>query len=174
MLDFRNCGVMFDEGYGVMATTLDAPSASGRTGFIAYAAGRNKYLPTALCETEPKVQQFWMSCVEEMIAAGVDGVDFREENHSMQTDFPAEYGFNPVVLERCRGLEGNVLDNMAKVRGDAYTDFLRKCKDRLSASGSECVTTCNSTSSAPIRLLIGYWPIRPISTSSGSAGSTKG
>ena len=39
MLDFRKCGLMFDEGYGAMPTTLDAPSDSGRAGFIAYTAG---------------------------------------------------------------------------------------------------------------------------------------
>ena len=135
MVDFRNGGLMFDHGFGAEPVTLDAPNASGRKGFIAFTAGRNKYLPGALCETEPKVQEFWLSCLDEMIAAGVDGVDFREENHSTHTDFPDEYGFNPVVLQRCRGLEGSLEANVARVRGEAYTDFLRKCKQRLSACG---------------------------------------
>jgi len=135
MVNFRSGGLMFDYGWGARAITLDAPNASGRTGFIAYAAGRNKHLPGALCETEPKVQKFWLSCLEEMIAAGVDGVDFREENHSTHTDFPDEYGFNPVVLKRCEGLRGSLVENIAQARGEAYTDFLRKCKRRLSASG---------------------------------------
>jgi hypothetical protein len=141
MINFRNDGLMFDYGWGARSITLDAPNASGRTGFIAYTAGRNKYLPGALCETEPKVQKFWLSCLEEMIAAGVDGVDFREENHSTHTDFPDEYGFNPVVLKRCQGLRGSLLENIARVRGEAYTDFLRKCKRRLSACGK--LMRCN-------------------------------
>jgi hypothetical protein len=135
MIDFRNGGLMFDYGWGAQAVTLDAPNASGRAGFIAYTAGRNKHLPGALCETEPKVQKFWLSCLEEMIAAGVDGVDFREENHSTHTDFPDEYGFNPVVLKRCRGLGGSLLEDIAQVRAEAYTDFLRQCKRRLTACG---------------------------------------
>ncbi len=134
-VDFRNGGLMFDYGWGARSITLDKPNTSGRSGFIAFTAGRNKYLPGALCETEPKVQIFWLSCVEEMIAAGVDGVDFREESHSTHTDFPEEYGFNPIVLKRCRGLDGSLLENIARVRGEAYTDFLRKCKHLLSARG---------------------------------------
>ena len=135
MVDFRNGGLMFDYGWGAQSVTLDAPNASGRAGFIAYSCGRNKYLPGALCETEPEVQTFWLSCLEEMIAAGVDGVDFREENHSTHTDFPGEYGFNPAVLKRCAGRRGSLLENVAQVRGEAYTDFLRQCKRRLTASG---------------------------------------
>lgn len=135
MVDFRNGGLVFDHGRGDAMLTLDEANASGKKGFIAFTAGRNKYLPGALCETEPKVQEFWLSCLDEIIAAGVDGVDFREENHSTHTDFPKEYGFNPVVLERCQGLEGNLEENIARVRGEAYTDFLRKCKERLSANG---------------------------------------
>lgn len=135
MIDFRNGGLVFDHGFGDSSITLDEPNTNRQKGFVAFAAGRNKYLPGALCETEPMVQEFWLSCLDEMIAAGVDGVDFREENHSTHTDFPKEYGFNPVVLERCRGLEGKLEENIARVRGEAYTDFLRKCKERLSANG---------------------------------------
>jgi hypothetical protein len=135
MVDFRKGGLMFDYGFGASPVTLDRPNASGKQGFVAFTAGRNEYLPGALCETEPKVQKFWLSCLDEMIAAGVDGVDFREENHSTHTDFPEEYGYNPIVLKRCEGLAGNLEDNVARVRGEAYTDFLRQCKQRLSASG---------------------------------------
>ena len=44
-----------------------------------------------------------------MIAAGVDGVDFREENHSTHTDYPEDYGFNDVVLQQCGKLTGQAL-----------------------------------------------------------------
>ena len=135
MVDFRKSGLMFDYGFGSRLVTLDTPNASGRDGFVAFTAGRNSYLPGALCETEPEVQAFWFSCLDEMIAAGVDGVDFREENHSTHTDFPQEYGFNPTVLKRCSGLQGDLLENIARVRGDAYTEFLRACKQRLTRCG---------------------------------------
>jgi hypothetical protein len=114
--------------------TIDSPNTSGKSGFIAYARGRNEFLPGALCETEPKVREFWLRCLDIMIDAGVDGVDFREENHSTHTDFPEEYGYNDVVLKQCGNLTGDALrKKIAAVRGDAYTEFLRACKTRLAA-----------------------------------------
>jgi hypothetical protein len=135
LVDFRKGGLIFDYGWGAAPVTLDAPNGSGRSGFIAFTRGRNAFLPAALCETEPQVQGFWLACLEEMIAAGVDGVDFREENHSTHTDWPEDYGFNPSVLARCQGRPGTLLENVAEVRGEAYTEFLRKCKKRLEAAG---------------------------------------
>jgi hypothetical protein len=134
LVDFRNGGLMFDYGFGAAPVALDAPNAGGKQGFIALARGRNAYLPGALCETEPAVQDFWLSCLDEMIAAEVDGVDIREENHSTHTDYPEDYGFNPVVLARCRA-GGDLRAVAARVRGDAYTEFLRRAKARLAASG---------------------------------------
>jgi len=135
LVDFRKGGLIFDYGWGAAPVTLDAPNGSGRSGFIAFTRGRNAFLPAALCETEPQVQKFWLACLEEMIAAGVDGVDFREENHSTHTDWPEDYGFNPAVLARCQGRPGTLLENVAEVRGEAYTEFLRKCRQRLEAAG---------------------------------------
>jgi hypothetical protein len=134
--NFRTAGLNFGYGWGAAPVALDAPNASGKKGLIAFARGRNRYLSGALCETEPKVQKFWMACLEEMIAAGVDGVDFREENHSTHTDYPEDYGFNEVILKQCGGLKGEALTaKMAEIRGRAYTDFLRQCKKRLATAG---------------------------------------
>jgi hypothetical protein len=134
--NFRTAGLNFDYGWGSTPVALDAPNASGNKGLIAFARGRNLYLPGALCETEPQVRKFWMMCLEEMIAAGVDGVDFRDENHSTHTDYPEDYGFNEAVLKQCNGLKGEALmAKIAEVRGQAYTDFLRQCKQRLAAAG---------------------------------------
>lgn len=135
LVNFREGGLMFDYGWGAASVHLDAPNADGRTGFIAFARGRNDYLPGALCETEPEVQKFWLECLGEIMAAGVDGVDFREENHSTHTDHPEDYGFNAVVLAKARTRPGNLLANIADVRGEAYTDFLRECKRRLGGAG---------------------------------------
>jgi hypothetical protein len=135
LVDFRNKGLVFDYGWGSTPISLDAPNASGKNGFLAFARGRNAYLPGALCETEPKVQEFWLKCLDEIIAAGVDGVDFRDENHSTHTDHPEEYGFNPAVLAKAQARPGNLLKNIADVRGEAYTEFLRECHRRLSKAG---------------------------------------
>jgi hypothetical protein len=134
--DFREKGLDFDTGFGADKVKLDESNADGKHGLIAFTRGRNDYLAGALCETEPQVQEFWLRCLEEMIAAGVDGVDFREENHSTHTDYPEDYGFNDVVLQQCGKLTGQaLLDQVAVVRGNAYTEFLRKCRARLSAAG---------------------------------------
>lgn len=135
LVNFREGGLSFDYGWGAKCVTLDAPNTSGKEGFIAFARGRNPYLPGSLCETEPAVQAFWLSCLEEMIAAGVDGVDFREESHSSHTDTVEDYGFNDVVLQQCGNLEGkDLLARISEVRSEAYTEFLRKCKARLAAA----------------------------------------
>lgn len=133
-VNFREWGLIFDYGWGRAVAALDVSNADGRSGIIAFARGKNDTLPAALCETEPAVQQFWLGCLGEMIAAGVDGVDFREENHCTHTDEPEAYGFNDIVLDRChpgRDLPSEV----SRVRGEAYTAFIRRARQLLSASG---------------------------------------
>lgn len=132
-INFREWGTMFDHGYGRWPMTLDEPNQGGRTGFVAFARGRNEWLPGALCETEPAVQQFWLSCVEAMLEAGVDGIDMREESHSTHTDFPDEYGYNDVVLARTGGDSSPAA--VARARGEAYTEFLRQVSRLVRARG---------------------------------------
>jgi hypothetical protein len=132
-VDFRNWGLMFDFGWQDCPVRLDAPNASGKQGFIAFARSRNRHLPGALCETEPQVRRFWLDGLAEMLAAGVDGVEIRIENHSTHTDYPEEYGFNPAVRARCEqsGL------SVPEARGEAYTEFLRAAGDLLRARGKK-------------------------------------
>ena len=137
LVDFRHAGVMFDYGWGARRVTLDAANAGGKLGFIAFARGRNAYLPGALCEAEPAVREFWLKCLDAMIATGVDGVDFREESHSTHTDHPEDYGFNPVILAAVQNRQGDLLNTIAAVRGEAYTTFLRDCRRRLAQAGKK-------------------------------------
>jgi hypothetical protein len=132
-IDFRTGGLDFDYGFGDVCMPLDASNESGKAGFIAFTRGRNMHLPGALCETEPAVREYWLSWVREMLEAGVDGIDFREENHSTHTDYPGDYGFNPAVIEACAGVTSE--KNVARVRGDAYTQFLREAKSLCVARG---------------------------------------
>lgn len=144
-VDFRSWGLIFDMGWTRQTVCLDTPNdgasekvgyGAGRSGLIAFSRGRNEYLPGALCEADPDVQAFWLSWVDEMIAAGVDGVDMRVENHSTHTDYPEEYGFNPVVLDLAeRRNPNNPYATVPEVRGDAYTAFLREAKRRIHSAG---------------------------------------
>jgi hypothetical protein len=131
-VDFRNWGLIFDHGYGRLPMCLDEPNGSGKRGVISYTRGRNEYLPAALCETEPAVQEYWLSCLREMLAAGVDGIDLREENHSTHTDYPEDYGYNQVVLDRANGTDPA---EIARVRGEAWTEFLRRAKQLIGSHG---------------------------------------
>jgi len=137
-VDFRRWGLIYDYGWTGRLTTLDAPNAKGRQGLIAYTRGRNEFLTGALCETEPAVMEFWLSRVREMLDAGVDGVEFREENHSTHTDFPSDYGFNDCVLRACRERELPVSpETVAEVRGEAYTQWLRRARRLVSSRGKK-------------------------------------
>ena len=134
--NFRTWGLMFDTGYGLRTCVLDRPSTSGREGFIAFARGRSPQLG-APCETEPRVQAYWLDRVERMLADGADGIEFRIENHSTHTDFPEEYGYNRAVLDRLADPEKATREDIARVRGDAYTEFLIAARKRIAARGKK-------------------------------------
>ena len=111
-------------------------------GVIAFARGRNAYLPSSLCEACPEVQAYWMEWVSECLLADVDGVDWRISNHSSWTDLPELYGFNEPILqeyERRYGLNPDVEpydpELIGALRGEVYDRFLWGVKRRLSAAG---------------------------------------
>lgn len=132
-IDFRDWGLMFDTGYNGQTIYLDEPNSDGKSGIVALARGRNEYLPAALCETEPLVQEFWLRRLKGLLEAGVDGIDFREESHSTHTNHPQDYGFNEVVLAECRARGSVDLPTIAAARGDAYTSFLGRAKRLINA-----------------------------------------
>ena len=134
-IDFRHHGLVYDCGYSRSLARLDEPNGAGNRGCVAFTRGHNEYLPGVLCETEPAVPDFWLRCIEEIIDAGVDGVDVRVENHGTHTDSPEAYGFNEVILQEAQRRGGVDEATIAAVRGDAYTDFLRRAKALLAASG---------------------------------------
>lgn len=135
--DFRTEGVGYDTGWGHAVIALDDPNGEGM-GYVAFTRGKNRYLPGALCETEPKVREYWLSCIREIIDAGVDGVDVRVENHSTHTDYPLEYGCNDVVLEKMK--DGKT---MRQVRGEAYTEFLSKASQMVRSRGKKMRVNMN-------------------------------
>jgi hypothetical protein len=132
-IDFRNWGVEFDNGFGRAVVKLDVPNRNGKLGWVGFMRGRNTYLPAALCESYPEVQDFWLQQVDAILDAGVDGVDFRIENHCTHTDDPFAYGWNDVVTAKA----GNDPKQIAKYRGQQYTAFLRKARERIRARGKK-------------------------------------
>ena len=134
--DFRNWGLMFDHGYGLRTGNLDSPNRSGKTGLIAFARGRAARLG-APCETEPSVRRYWLDQIKAILDSGADGVEIRIENHSTHTDFPEEYGYNRVVLNKLDDPDNPTIAAIAKVRGDAYTEFLIAAKQMIRSRGKK-------------------------------------
>jgi hypothetical protein len=134
-ISYREWGLAFDTGYNGRTMYLDEPGDN--EGFVAFARERNKYLPGALCETEPRVKEFWLECLKIMLDTGVDGVDIREENHSTHTNHPNDYGYNDAVLDECRKRGKVDPATIAAVRGDAYTSFLADMKRLINKRGKK-------------------------------------
>ena len=135
LVDFRDWGLMYDTGYGCSPGFLDESNATGKAGLIAFTRGRSPTLDGALCETEPAVREFWLDCVKAILDTGVDGIDFRVENHSTHTDYPFDYGYNQVILDKLSDPANPSPNEISRVRGDAYTDFLRRARELIKAEG---------------------------------------
>ena len=165
--DFRTYGLEFDSGYGTRLLHLDGvrePAAEGSTpkasqtrtwhehraelgrgpggGFIAFARGKNDYLPAAPCEFYPEVRRLWRWRVNRMLEKGVDGVVLRVSAHGTLTDEPCAYGFNPPVVEAYRERHGVDIrreefdsDLLGALRGEAYTRFVRQASAMTRRAG---------------------------------------
>jgi len=134
------------ETHGVDATrvhTLDeidtdsggySDAESADFGSVAVMRGKPEYLLGNLSPAYETVRDHWLDIVRECIAAGVDGVNFRLQNHTRSHEH-YEYGYNDPVCDRGAGQ----IDHAAVARrnGDAYTTFLRDAASLLAEHGCE-------------------------------------
>jgi hypothetical protein len=127
-----------------------------RDGVIAFAKGRNAYVPASLCEAYPEVQDYWLSWVGQCLQAGVDGVDWRISNHSCWTNTPEIYGFNEPVLREYERRYGVNPDHapydpalVGALRGEFFDQFLQKVQRRLHAAGKRMHVHCEVESFRP-------------------------
>ena len=144
-VDFRTDGLDFDSGEGPVEIILDTDNSMPGTGYpgrdngvIAFARGKNEYLPLTPCEVYPEVRKLWSGYVDKLIEAGVDGIDVRSSSHSSRTDEPTEYGFNEPLLEEYRLRYGRTpstnnidIQHLAEIRGEHYTSFIREASTRV-------------------------------------------
>ena len=167
--DFRTYGLEFDSGFGPLQTVLDVDNASGEEGdegrwwnrtaaggLIAFARGKNDYLPSTPCEVYPEVRRLWSGWVSRLIDAGVDGVDVRVSHHGSLVDEPYEYGFNESVLEEYRLRYGGEpagdsdgLRRLAELRGEHFTSFIRESSHRVRAAGKKMQVHVHTESFRP-------------------------
>ena len=132
--DFRTGGLEFDSGFGTLPVALDTDNrlrddgdrwdSLQRGGVIAFARGRNDYLPSTPCEVYPEVKKLWSGWVDRVLDTGVDGIDLRISHHGSLVDDPLEYGFNEPVLVEFRQRHGaepsdspEDMDRLARIRG---------------------------------------------------------
>ena len=98
---------------------------------VGIAIGFNKYVPGAMCPSEPKARSYWLSLIHDALDCGVDGVDVRVSSHLDILKW-GEYGFNvPIVKEYQKRYNINILEQnfdkslLRKLRGEYYTEFLK-------------------------------------------------
>ncbi len=147
--NFRTGGLEFDLGLGPYEMTLDEDNTSNeghgwaRGGCVAFARGKNTYLPCTPCEVYPEVQKLWLGWIDRLIEAGVDGIDLRVSHHGSLTDEPFEYGFNEPVLKEYAEHHGDQssgsydLTLLSQLRGQHYTDFVSEASRRVRSAGGK-------------------------------------
>ena len=152
--DFRTGGLEFDSGFGTLPVALDTDNrlrddgdrwdSLQRGGVIAFARGRNDYLPSTPCEVYPEVKKLWSGWVDRVLDTGVDGIDLRISHHGSLVDDPLEYGFNEPVLVEFRQRHGaepsdspEDMDRLARIRGGHYTDFVRETSRKAREHGKK-------------------------------------
>lgn len=150
-LDFRTHGINFDcAGHGVPSAVwnarkplLDLYSPAGMLNVLGIALAVNESAPGVLSEAEPGTQNWWLQQIEEMLEAGVDGVDIRIMNHGNIIDWNL-YGFNPPLVAEyqrrygvdiCR--EEFCRAKFRALRGEFFTAFLRRASQLVRSRGKE-------------------------------------
>lgn len=153
--DFHTQGLEFDSGFGPQLTTLDVATDPDpgfvdpgmwwhkihTGGVVAFARGKNEYLPATPCEMYREVRTLWDDWVDYLVASGVDGIDIRVSHHGSLVDEPQEYGFNQPVIdayEKTHGVVPSAPDDMARLaglRGRHFTDFVRDTSRRVRSTG---------------------------------------
>jgi len=103
--------------------------------------GREQYMTGSLCAAYDKVQTWWMQQVENCLKAGVDGIDFRIANHNPAMD-GGLVGFSEPIVEEFKKRYGVDilhepfdLEAWRRLRGEYYTDFLRRASARVRQAG---------------------------------------
>jgi hypothetical protein len=152
--DFRTYGLEFDHGFGAFEGQLDEDNTARvegvhytvgpSDGIIAFARGKNEYVPVVPCEAYPEIRKLWSGWVDQMLDAGADGVDMRVHSHGNPINERFEYGFNEPLVEEYRKRFGKDLlaDDadlglLAQLRGEIFTDFMRDTSRRVRAAGKK-------------------------------------
>ena len=140
-------GFHFDDGFGVCKESVLDPD--GREGFFAIAKGKNQYNHAALCECEPLVREYWLSCLDRAIDDGYDFIGNRIECHSVMIDEPFAYGYNDCVKElyferygKCEEADID-LAKLSHIRGNVYSELFARGAEKVHKMKRKVYTTLN-------------------------------
>ena len=150
--DLNGDGPDFDSGMGHFEIPLDVNVSSEGEGvfwhrlavggLVAFAQGKNEYLPGTVSEVYPEVHRLWDGWVDRILETGVDGIDIRVSSHGSLVDEPWEYGFDEPVVEAYRmkydsdpWSSVDDLDRFSRLRGKHFTSFMRRTSNRARSMG---------------------------------------
>ncbi len=146
--DWRQVGIAYDTARstglprGQLASLLRNRVALDDMPCVGFARGRNRYLVAPLEAAVPGVGEALLGMVDDALADGVDGVDFRLSSHTETLD-AENYGFNP---ETCRLYEeeygksplgaGFDLEAWQRLRGRTLGRLLENLSRRVRGGGA--------------------------------------
>lgn len=116
-------------------------------GLIGLALKDETHVPELLEPTYPAVQELWLARIRRMLTAGVDAVDIRTLCHHNGVMSYLRLAFAPVVRDTFASLYGRAprpepddYERIRRIRGEAYTAFLRAVRRQTAAAGAKlCV-----------------------------------
>jgi hypothetical protein len=139
-----------------------------RSNCYGIAKGKIQYMKGTHCEAYPEVREYWLEQVRKLIAMGIDGVDFRLQNHSGMISDYANFGYNEPIVEAYLEQHGvDILQEEAdplhimRIRGAFYTQFIEQAAEVLHQSGKVLQVHLRHSLEAPLLSSsfgeLGFW-----------------
>jgi hypothetical protein len=148
-LDFCSRGIEFDNVEGSPSACLTGYEGmrewhtfDGAHRFIGIARGKEETAVGVMSPALPDTHDIWLSWIDDILAAGADGVEIRVRNHHTHLAWE-EFGYEQAVRAAFFDRHGvdiwrtDDFDRPAwrRLRGESYTDFYRLARRRLTACG---------------------------------------
>lgn len=99
-----------------------------RIGYLCIACGKPEYMLGNLHPIYPEVRKHWLDMVGYCLDRGVDGINFRHDNHARSPE-DWEYGFNEEAIKAAN--DKTDYPSIQRVNGSAYTQFLREARELI-------------------------------------------
>lgn len=116
-------------------------------------------MPTLLEPTYAGARDIWLARISKLLAAGMDGVCIRSLNHHNGVMSWLQYAFAPIVCDTFAELYGRRpqpsfedYERVRRIRGDAFTQFLRDAKKICAAAGKKFSVQLENGIDVPVHL----------------------